>query len=153
MFQGQYNALCRDVEQTLLPLLREHKISFTAYSPLGGGFLTGNFTDGKNVEGTRFDDSNPGAAMYKAQYDKPEMHDAIRRLQKSAHAYRMSLSEMSLRWLYHHSALRQNDGFILGATKATQVQQNVMDVGKGPLAKELVGLFDTVWDEVKAKRA
>ena len=39
--QGMYSAITRQVEQELIPCLRYHNISFYAYSPLGGGILTG----------------------------------------------------------------------------------------------------------------
>ncbi|TGO82122.1 hypothetical protein BPOR_0916g00020 [Botrytis porri] len=57
-YQGQYNVLCREAEVQLLPLLRQQRISYIAHSPLGGGFLTGKFTLGTDVAGTRFEDGN-----------------------------------------------------------------------------------------------
>ena len=38
-----YSAITRQVEHELIPCLRYHKIAFYAYSPLGGGILTGDF--------------------------------------------------------------------------------------------------------------
>ena len=40
IYQGQYNLLCRSWEDKLFPLLRQHGIQFSAFSPLAGGFLT-----------------------------------------------------------------------------------------------------------------
>lgn len=40
MFQGNYSAVLRQITDDLLPTLRELGISFNAYSPLAGGFLT-----------------------------------------------------------------------------------------------------------------
>ena len=39
--QGMYSAITRQVEHELIPCLRYHNIAFYAYSPLGGGILTG----------------------------------------------------------------------------------------------------------------
>jgi len=39
VYQGSYSAAGRKPEDKLLPLLREHKIAFYAYSPISGGFL------------------------------------------------------------------------------------------------------------------
>lgn len=39
VFQGSYSAAARKAEDELIPLLREHKIAFYAYSPIAGGFL------------------------------------------------------------------------------------------------------------------
>src|SRR5204863_6562759 len=41
--QTEYSLWSRDVEQEILPTVRELGIGFVAYSPLGRGFLTGQF--------------------------------------------------------------------------------------------------------------
>ena len=41
--QTEYSLWTRDPEDELLPTLRELGIGFVAYSPLGRGFLTGQF--------------------------------------------------------------------------------------------------------------
>ena len=42
VYQGSYSAVSRKPEDELIPLLREHKIAFYAYSPISGGFLVRN---------------------------------------------------------------------------------------------------------------
>lgn len=42
VYQGNYSAIARRAEDELFPLLRQHNISFYAYSPIGGGFLVSN---------------------------------------------------------------------------------------------------------------
>ena len=44
--QSEYSLFSRDVEESVLPTLRELGIGFVAYSPLGRGILTGNVTVG-----------------------------------------------------------------------------------------------------------
>lgn len=41
--QSEYSLWERDVEDEILPVCREHGIGFVPYSPLGRGFLTGQF--------------------------------------------------------------------------------------------------------------
>jgi aryl-alcohol dehydrogenase-like predicted oxidoreductase len=41
--QSEYSIWERDVEDDILPVCREHGIGFVPYSPLGRGFLTGQF--------------------------------------------------------------------------------------------------------------
>ena len=41
--QSEYSLWTRDIEAEILPTCRELKIGFVAYSPLGRGFLTGQF--------------------------------------------------------------------------------------------------------------
>ena len=44
--------------------------------------------------------------------------------------YAMSLSEVCLRWLVHHSALGSGDAVILGAKRMNQLEKNVVDCRK-----------------------
>src|SRR5919199_1893891 len=41
--QSEYSLFSRDVEERILPALRELGVGFVAYSPLGRGFLSGRF--------------------------------------------------------------------------------------------------------------
>ena len=52
--QSEYSLFTRDVEDEILPLLRELNIGFVPYSPLGRGFLTGRF---KSLEDMPEDDT------------------------------------------------------------------------------------------------
>ncbi len=52
--ETEYSLWSRDVEQEILPVCRELGIGFTAYAPLGRGFLSGTIrTDADLVEGDR----------------------------------------------------------------------------------------------------
>ncbi|KAL8897402.1 MAG: hypothetical protein Q9192_002595 [Flavoplaca navasiana] len=149
VFQGQYNALCRGMEKDLLPLLRRHNMAYVAFSPLAGGFLTGNFSLGHDLEGTRFAEGNTMGAHYRPMYDKPAMHTAIRKLHALLEPRGFAMAEAALRWVFHHSALGPQDAIILGATSRLQIEHNTSEVQKGPLPAEIVDMFDKVWDEVK----
>src|SRR5207248_120489 len=41
--QNEYNLLQRSVEAEMLPMAREERLSYVAYSPLAGGWLTGKY--------------------------------------------------------------------------------------------------------------
>ena len=43
VYQGMYSTITRQVEEELIPCLRYHDIAFYAYSPLGGGILSGKY--------------------------------------------------------------------------------------------------------------
>ncbi|KAL1626220.1 hypothetical protein SLS54_003055 [Diplodia seriata] len=150
VYQGQYNLVCRGVEDTLFPTLRKHGITFNAFSPLAGGFLTGRLS-ANETQGTRFADGNVMGQSYKAQYDKKEMHDAIDRLNTIIDARGISKIEASLRWIFYHSALGEQDGVILGASKPEQIVSNVEAVQKGPLPDEVVSAMDAIWHSVSGK--
>ena len=122
-------------------------------SPLGGGFLTGKVTfappSGDSLARTRWAGES-AMAYYPKTFDKPAMHNALRQLNKSCEAYSVSLTEVSLRWLMHHSALGPGDGVILGAKRVEQLEANVCDCRKEPLPEDLRKAVESMWEEVEA---
>ncbi|KAJ0124838.1 hypothetical protein J7T55_006181 [Diaporthe amygdali] len=140
VYQGEYNALARDDEADLIPLLRQHNCAYYAYSPLAGGFLTGKVTFAVNAESELHRTRFHGASAFKAyvdKYDNQKMHDAIKQLKKVCDEEGVSLQEASLRWLVWQSKLGEGDAVILGATKEGQLESNVKDARKGPLGQRV----------------
>ena len=147
VYEGQYNLLCRGYETTLFPLLRKHNMVFRGFSPLAGGFLLGNFTPEGVQGGSRFarDDS-----PFMKWYNKPSMHEAIKRLRKVSKESGIGMDELSLRWLVYHSILNDEDAIILGASKTSQIVKNTAQIKKGPLDEAVVKQLDGLGDLVKS---
>jgi aflatoxin B1 aldehyde reductase len=146
VFQGQYNLLCRTYESTLFPLLRAHNISFVAYSPLAGGFLTGKVTFSKgpdDLQGTRFEvsETNFGGMRYRSFYDKPSMHAALRQVAPACESHGITLGNAAMRWLLFHSYLDGNrgDSVVIGPNTLPKVDEYVT-------AKDAL---NSVWENVK----
>src|SRR3954453_1511658 len=57
--QTEYSLWTRDPEEELLPLCRELRITFVAYSPLGRGFLTGRFRSPADIPADDWRHNNP----------------------------------------------------------------------------------------------
>jgi aryl-alcohol dehydrogenase-like predicted oxidoreductase len=57
--QTEYSLWSRDVEDEILPMVRELGIGFVPYSPLGRGFLTGRFRSPEDLEPGDFRRNNP----------------------------------------------------------------------------------------------
>jgi aryl-alcohol dehydrogenase-like predicted oxidoreductase len=57
--QTEYSLWTRDPEAELLPLLRELRIGFVPYSPLGHGFLTGEIRSPKQLSDDDWRKTNP----------------------------------------------------------------------------------------------
>ncbi|MCK4824542.1 aldo/keto reductase, partial [bacterium] len=56
VLQPVYNIARRHTyEQEIEPIVQEYKLGVTAYSPLGGGFLTGKYKKGKETDSPRFE--------------------------------------------------------------------------------------------------
>lgn len=78
-----YSLVTRQVEEELLPCLRHHNIAFYAYSPLGGGILTGKYQfqqqDDKKIPKGRFNGVG-WDKVYRDRYWKEEHFNAMETL-------------------------------------------------------------------------
>lgn len=135
-YEGHYNALHRGVEDELFPCLRHYGISFYVYSPLASGFLTGRYRRDKPVENFHLQHH------WNARY-----YDALDIIEPVAQKLGLTISEIALRWLVHHSKLRQelSDAIILGAGSVKNLESNLTDLEKGPLPEEAVKALDEAW--------
>ena len=95
VLQSEYSIFERDVETTILPLIRELGIGFVAYSPLGRGFLTSTVKPGSEYpEGDmrRFDERWQGE-----NYDANVK--AIEQLTELATSKGITVTQLALAWL------------------------------------------------------
>lgn len=142
VYQGGYNALARAGEKELFPLLRQHNIAFYAYSPLAGGYFSRPATELRSPPaGSRMDQMSVFSAMYVNDLSL----DIHRKLTKACTEDGLTLKEATLRWLMHHSILGKDDGVILGASSAEQMEENVTACEGGPLPVRVVEEFEDAW--------
>lgn len=126
----------------ILPILRA----------LAGGFLTGKFTSGQ-YDGTRFSDAHALGKYFQKLYGDPKLQEAMRTLESALKPHGISGSEASIRWVFHHSKLDEHDAVILGASKLSQIQDNVKSVSVGPLPDDVVHAIESIWDTLEENRA
>lgn len=77
------------------------------------------------------------------------MHQAITKLRDICKIHNISMEEASLRWVVFNSALKSDDGVILGASKVSQIESNIATLKNGPLSGELASELDALWEIVK----
>jgi aryl-alcohol dehydrogenase-like predicted oxidoreductase len=102
--QPPYSLLVRGVEEDVLPTCRRHGMGVIPWSPLAGGWLSGRYRKGEELETSR------RAQMIPDRYDmsipanqrKLEAADALAVLAEEAG---MSLIEMSLAFVIRHPAV------------------------------------------------
>lgn len=148
VYQGMYNALCRNVEPELLPAVRHLGMRFYAFNPLAGGMLTGkhlNFED--TPEPGRF----ARLKSYRDRYWKKNYFEAVDAIRQACMTENIPMAEAAYRWLCHHSMLdaAKGDGILLGASKMSQMEQNMEAAGKGPLPQSILDAMDTAWEIAK----
>ena len=60
--------------------------------------------------------------------------------------------EVAIRWIAHHSALKEKDGVIMGASSAKQIVETVTMVKRGPLPGEVQKVAEELWSAVEGSR-
>jgi len=149
VYQGLYNAIHRKVEPELFPCLRKYGISFYEFNPLAGGLLTGRYVDATDhvEEGARFDSDKGFGQLYRKRYWNEHNFQALRIIRDAAKKAELTMPEVALRWLSHHSLLKREagDGVIIGASSIQHVAQNLSDFEKGPLPDDVVKALDEAW--------
>ncbi|TGO92319.1 hypothetical protein BPOR_0005g00080 [Botrytis porri] len=145
VYQGDYNLITRGMEKELLPILGANSMSFFAFRALAAGFLTGNYSAGKS-NGTRFSDDHPLGKAFQNLYAAPKLQEAIKDLENTLAPLDISGREASLRWIYYHSKLGNGDGIILGASKISQIRENIKSISAGPLSEQVVQKIEGTWD-------
>lgn len=154
-YQGIYNALHRGIEPELFPCLRHYGIALYGFQPLAGGFLTGRYQRDSSdfVEGSRFDPKRAQGKLHHGRYWKPEYFDALETIQAAAAKHGVTMAEVALRWIMHHSLIKadKGDAVIIGASSARQLEANLTDMEKGPLPEDVVKALDDGWEMVKGR--
>jgi aflatoxin B1 aldehyde reductase len=93
---------------------------------------------------------NPrGLERFNERYGKPEILNGLLRLHETCAKQGTTVQGASLRWLAYHSKLGADDGIILGASKAEQIDDSAAEIAKGPLSEEIVSQFEELWESVE----
>lgn len=148
VYQGMYNALCRNVELELFPAIRSLGMRFYAFNPLAGGLLTGKH---QHFE----DPPEPGRfarlKSYRDRYWKKSYFDAVNKIRNACEEEDIPMAEAAYRWLCNHSKMdsTKGDGILLGASKISQMEQNMASTSKGELPQSILDSIDYAWEIAK----
>ncbi|EJD00810.1 Aldo/keto reductase [Fomitiporia mediterranea MF3/22] len=152
-YQGLYNAIHRGAEPELFPCLRKFGISFYEFNPLGGGFFTGRYMkpDDAVEDGARFDPSKMQGQGYRKRYWNEPHFKALEIIKNASDKAGLTMAEVALRWVSHHSLMKREhgDAILIGASSLKHIEQNLIDLEKGPLPNEVVKALDEAWMLVK----
>ncbi|SCV68325.1 BQ2448_446 [Microbotryum intermedium] len=149
-YQGIYNALHRNVEPELFPCLRKFGISFYEFNPLAGGLFTGRYSgvDMQVENGSRFDPATGQGQNYRKRYFNDRYFEALALIEPIAKKHDLTMCGVALRWINHHSLLKRNHGdqILIGASSHRHLEDNLIDLEKGPLPEEVVNILDEAWE-------
>ena len=116
--QTEYSLWSRDPENEILPTCRELGIGFVAYSPLGRGFLTGQF---QHFEDLPADDYRRNTPRFQGENFRQNL-DLVRRVEEIAKEKRCKPSQLALAWV-----LAQGEDIvpIPGTKRRKYIEENV----------------------------
>lgn len=115
--QDEYSLLVRELEGTLLPTIREHKLGLLPYFPLANGLLTGKYRAGEGApEGTRLSGRGEGD-----KYFNDANLATVEKLRAFADERGRTVLELAFSWLLSKPEVTS---VIAGATKPEQITAN-----------------------------
>jgi aryl-alcohol dehydrogenase-like predicted oxidoreductase len=120
--QTEYSLWSRDVEDEILPTVRELGIGFVAYSPLGRGFLTGQIQRFEDLPEGDFRRSSP-------RFQGENFHknlELVDRVKEIANEKGVAASQLALAWLLHQG---EDIVPIPGTKRRKYLEENVAAVG------------------------
>ncbi|KAL7272488.1 hypothetical protein RUND412_004697 [Rhizina undulata] len=155
IYEAMYNPFTRAIEKELVPACRKYGLDIVAYNPLAGGLLTGKYSrvdlEAPPIAGRFSNTFQDQGSLYRARYMAPDHFAALERVKAVAEKFSLTVHEIAIRWLIHHSALKTaekggNDGIIIGVSELGQMKEGVEASRKGPLPEEVVKVVDGGWE-------
>jgi aryl-alcohol dehydrogenase-like predicted oxidoreductase len=136
--QTEYSLWTRDPEQNdVLATCRELGIGFVAYSPLGRGFLTGQF---ERFEDLAPDDYRRNSPRFQGENFRKNL-DLLRKVQDIAEEKRCTPSQLALAWV-----MAQGDDIVpIPGTKHRKYLEENAAAGEVKLSKEDLARIDSVF--------
>jgi len=116
--QNSYSVVSRGVDNDLAEVLFRERMSLMAYSPLGGGMLSGKYRDGAKPAGSRFTLFDGIGVRFR----RPNVDKAVEAYAAVAKAHGLTLVELALgyvksRWF--------TGATIIGATSLAQLEEDI----------------------------
>ena len=122
VYQGLWNLLCRDAEDEVIPMCREHGLGFVAWGALAYGMLTGKHTrDESPPPEARFSDPGSHESNY-LRYDRERAFDVVEALGSIASERGASSGQAALAWLLARPGLTS---VLVGARTVEQLEDNL----------------------------
>ena len=139
--------LQRGIEDELIPACHRYGIDVLVYGLTVGGLLSGSVQDKNTIPSEGRYSNKVMGGMSRQFYFRDSMFEAIRLAREAADKHGLSLVEVGLRWLVHHSKLNikdgGNDGVVVGVSSLKQLVENLDALkNREPLPKDVLDALD-----------
>lgn len=163
VYEGLYNAICRDIELELVPCLKRYNIAFYAYNILAGGLLCDKHKydqlESNSIAKGRFQKRKHYMQRFwhKSLFDGIDLiKNTLKRVHGDKYMDKTSIVDASLRWIRFHSVLSKDmmetnpNGVIIGAGTHKHFLSNLDSLENNkPLNEDVVKAFDRAWNMAK----
>jgi aryl-alcohol dehydrogenase-like predicted oxidoreductase len=119
--QTEYSLWSRDPEDEIIPTLRELKIGFVPYSPLGRGFLAGRF---RSIDDLAADDWRRHSPRFQGDNFAKNLA-VLDRIKQIAERKGCTASQLALAWLLSHGT---DVVPIPGTSSTARLQENIQAI-------------------------
>lgn len=135
--QPSYSMFNRWIEDGLQDVLEENGVGSIAFSPLAQGLLTNKYLDGIPGDSRA---AKPTGFLQENQII-PEVVGRVQRLNDIAAERGQSLSQMALAWVLRGGRV---SSVLIGASKVSQIEENVAALNHLEFTAEELGLIDDI---------
>jgi aryl-alcohol dehydrogenase-like predicted oxidoreductase len=134
--QTEYSLWTRDPEDEILPAVRELGIGFVPYSPLGRGFLTGQF---KAFDDLAADDFRRQSPRFQGENFQKNL-DLVAKIEEIAREKKCTAAQLALAWV-----LAQGEDLVpIPGTKRRKYLEQNLDAANIKLSKDDLARIDRV---------
>lgn len=77
--------------------------------------------------------------------------NALEIIQPATDKHKLRITEVALRWMANYNKLSSEylDAVLIGGSRPSYIEQNILDLEKGPLPDDLITALDDAWELVK----
>jgi aryl-alcohol dehydrogenase-like predicted oxidoreductase len=142
--QPIYNMFERYIEQEVMPLSEREGIGQIVFSPLAQGVLTGKYKPGQPLPaGSRGANESVNGVI--KSYFRDEVLQVVQQLDNVAKELGLALSQLALAWVLRQKGV---SSALIGATKPSQIEENVKAVGVA-LTSDVLKQIEDILAQVK----
>ena len=134
--QNEFNLLHLTDSPHLIETCVLNDVAYLPWSPIAGGALSGKYRNGAMPKNCRWTIEQRNGIFR----DTSQSHEAIEALYQVASRHNLSLTQMSLAWVYQFNGVTST---IIGATSLDQLKEDI-DAYELTLSEEILGEIDAV---------
>ncbi len=150
--QPRYNLLYRAIEAELVPMAQAAGVGIIVYNPLAGGFLTGRYRPGQEVEaGTRFalgGMAKPGE-RYRDRYWNAAAFAVVETFRAFCAVRGWDMTTTAVRWTLQQPGISVA---LLGASHPEQLDKSLQAATEPPMSRDDLLELDDLWFQMPRQK-